>query len=132
MREKASGELVTVRQRLERWRRKDGGRGSRIPEELWSEAARAARAHGVYATARALRLNYDRLKARAAAAEGGEGRARRSAASGFVEVRMEPVGGAGAVIELVGRRGDHMRIQLSGARTTDLVGLAQAFWSRQS
>jgi len=127
MREKR--ELVAVRQRVERWRRKDGGRGSRIPEELWNEAASAARGHGVYATARALRLNYDRLKARAVE---GEGRSSKGAASAFVELRMEGVGAAGAVIELVGGRGDQMRIHLSGARTTDLVGLAQAFWSRQS
>lgn len=133
MREKVSRELVAVGQRVERWRRKDGGRGSRIPEDLWNEAASAARVHGVYATARALRLNYDRLKARAAAAGGeGEGRSSKSTASAFVELRIEPVGAAGAVIELVGRRGDQMRIHLSGARTTDLVGLAQAFWSRQS
>lgn len=36
-----------------------------------------------------------------------------------------------ALIELAGRRGDQMRIHLSGARTTDLVGSAQAFRSRQ-
>jgi len=131
MREKVSRELVAVRQRVERWRRKDGGRGSRIPEDLWNEAAGAARVCGVYRTARTLRLNYDRLKTRAAATEG-EGRSRKIAASAFVELRMEPVGAAGAVIELVSRRGEQMRIHLSGARTTDLVSLAQAFWSRQS
>lgn len=131
MREKVFRELVAVRQRVERWRRKDGGRGSRIPEELWNEAASAARVHGVYATARALRFNYDRLKARAAVVEG-EGRSSKRAASAFVELRMEPGGAAGAVIELVGRRGDRMRIHLSGARTTEVVDLAQAFWSRQS
>ena len=131
MREKVSRELVAVRQRVERWRRKDGGRGSRIPEELWNEAASAARVHGVYATARALRVNYYRLKARAAGGEG-EGGSSKSAASAFVELRMEPVGAAGAVIELVGRRGEQMRIHLSGTRATDLMGLAQAFWSRQS
>ena len=129
MREKVSRELVAVRQRVERWRRKDGGRGSRIPEELWKEAASAARVHGAYATARALRLNYDRLKSRAAA---GRARSRGNATSAFVELRMEPAGAAGAVVELVGRGGEQMRIHLSGARTTDLVGLAQAFWSRQS
>jgi len=130
MREKVSRELVAVRQRVERWRRKDGGRGSRIPEELWNEATSAARVHGVYATARVLRFNYDRLKARAAAVTH-QGRSGSKSAA-FVELRMEPVGAAGAVIELVGPRGEQMRVHLSGARTTDLVGLAQAFWSRQS
>ena len=128
MRGQVSRELVALQRRIERWRRNDGGRGSRIPEELWNEAARAARVHGAYATARALRFNYDRLKARAAAVEG-EQRSGRSAAPAFVELRA-PFGVPGTMIEWVGRRGDQMRIHLSGARTADLVELAQAFWSR--
>jgi hypothetical protein len=126
MGEKVSREPAAVRQCVERWRGKDGGRGSRIPEDLWNEAASAARVHGVHTTARTLRLNYYRLKARVSATEG-EGRSSKSVASAFVEMRMEPVGGAGALIELVSRRGDQMRLHLNGARTTDLVGLAQAF-----
>jgi len=38
----------------------------RIPEALWTVALAAARAHGVYRTARTLRLNYTDLKRRLA------------------------------------------------------------------
>ena len=44
---------------------------------------------------------------------------------------MSPQGTAATVVELVDG-GEQMRIHLSGARTADLVGLAQAFWSRRS
>jgi hypothetical protein len=60
-----SRELLELCERMSQWRREDGGgRGSRIPEELWQEALRVARIDGLYATAQAARLNYDRLKDR--------------------------------------------------------------------
>lgn len=64
------------------------GRGSRIPAALWNDAAGVARVRGVYATARALRLNYEGLKTRlAAVADAGASTSRaergvRRAASG--------------------------------------------------
>ena len=132
MEQPISGELVAVEKRFERWRKRSGGgRGTRIPAELWGEAARVARVDGVYATARALRLNYESLKARVAAKED-DGASPRKAAQGFVEVEVGPSAVAGTVVELVGRRGDQVRIHLGGVRTTELVAIAEAFWSRQS
>ena len=56
----------------------------------------------------------------------------------FVEVVLEParevgaVGAAGkAVIELMGRHGERMRIEVAGPTAVDVVGLSQTFWSRQ-
>ena len=131
MEQKVAGDLVAARQRFERWRKVSGGRGSRIPAALWDEAARAARVRGVYATARALRLNYEGLKARVAATED-DGASTSSAWRGFVELQVDRPAATGAVVELVGPRGEQMRIHLSGVGATEVVALAQAFWSRQS
>jgi hypothetical protein len=59
--------MEQARQPLERWRRTRPHR-SRIPEPLWAVAVELGRQHGIYATARTLRLDYTRLKARLTAA----------------------------------------------------------------
>jgi len=48
----ASPELL--RDRIEEWRRSSGGRGRRIPEQLWVEALEVARVHGIRDAARLL------------------------------------------------------------------------------
>jgi hypothetical protein len=64
-----SPELIELCERMSHWRRQEGGgRGSRIPEELWQQALLVARIDGLYATAQAACLNYDRLKERSRAA----------------------------------------------------------------
>ena len=130
--EAAAGQQGTaLLQEFERWRRKHGGRGSRIPEELWGRAVKAARAKGVYGTARALHLNYERLKERVELAQAGGASVGPAAAAAFIEVPMGSLGGGRMLVELVGRGGEQMRIHLAGASSAELVGLAQAFWSRQ-
>ena len=124
MEKKAERDLAEVERRFARWRKGSGGRGTRIPAELWNEAARVARMRGVYATARALRLNYEGLKTRVAAGAGET----RAIQAGFVELQVGSAAVAGAVVELVGPGGNQMRIHLSGVRATELVALAQAFW----
>jgi hypothetical protein len=131
MRGRVSQELVAIRQRLEGWRKHHGGRGLRIPEALWEEAVGVARAAGVDATARALRLNDERLRQRLARGAG-KGRLVGSPESAFVELEMGPLGTGQAVVELVGRGGEQMRIHITGPSPVDLVGLSQAFWSRRS
>ena len=126
---KIAGDLAEVRRRFAQWRKGSGGRGSRIPGELWNEAARVARRRGVYATARTLRLNYEGLKTRVAGGAG-DGTVTKTPGAGFVELQVGSAAVAGAVVELVGPGGDRMRIHVSGV--TELVALAQAFWSRQS
>ena len=131
MRRTSSQELVAVRRRVEAWRRGGGGRGTRIPEELWNEAVEVARVAGVYATARALSFNYERLKERAGQAAGKQS----GNLSGFVAVELPqvtPNGGAKVVVDLVGHEGEQVRIELSGASGMEVVALAQAFWKRRS
>src|SRR5260370_15972477 len=55
-----SKEVEDLRQRLEHWRSTHKRRG-RLPEALWGGAAKLARQHGVYQTARTLRLGYTKL-----------------------------------------------------------------------
>src|ERR1019366_10115925 len=60
----ASGQargLARMRQRLDDWRGSHK-RGVAFPPKLWSAAGRVARRHGVYVTARALGLEYNKLK----------------------------------------------------------------------
>jgi hypothetical protein len=111
---------------VERWRRKGGGRGSRIPEKLWSEAVAVSRAAGLYATARVLRFNYENLKRRARREAAQPSKHERE----FVAVQLPAVAnGPKAVISLVGRDGEQVRLELSGGSAMDVVALAQAFWN---
>ena len=50
-----------IYRRFERWRSSHRGRLP-IPEALWASAAEAAREHGVFRTAKVLRLEYGKLK----------------------------------------------------------------------
>jgi len=82
----------------------------------------------VYATARAVRFNYERLK-RAVQAAGKQ----CGKLSGFVALELPQVtGGAKMVVELVGGDGEQVRIELSGASGMEVVALAQTFWKRRS
>lgn len=124
--------LRALRERVEQWRQQRGRRGERIPEELWNAAVEAARVEGVHATCRALRFNAYSLQARMPP-EPSEGPSERSETGAFVELAMGPLGSGGkTIIELEGPGGGRMRIDVTGTSTVDIVGLAQAFWSRAS
>jgi hypothetical protein len=153
MRGRTSQELNKLRQRVDEWRAREGGRGSQIPDQLWNDAVGVAQDVGVWATAKTLRFNYERLKARVNQAGGGEGIAmvrrtepveratatrgrhastasKGNAGPSFVALEMGQLSsGARTVIELVGRHGDRMRVELTGG--VDVVGLAQTLWSQQ-
>jgi|GEM_PF-2381708 len=57
----AAGQLARAKHGFQRWPQSPK-RGRRIPDRLWRMAAKAASIHGLYATARELRLNATRLK----------------------------------------------------------------------
>ena len=118
-----------VHGRFARWRESHTGRLP-IPESLWSAAAEVAREHGVFRTAKVLRLEYAKLKRRAAASRPvGRRRAGLSAPpAAFVELLAPGTGGgAECLIELEGPRGK-MRIQWKGSTTPDLAGLSRVLW----
>src|ERR1017187_5887707 len=110
---------------LKRWRSSHARRVP-IPDSLWVAAGELARAHGINPTAKALHLEYGKLKQRAEVAMPAvkkrvakapadvPRRARRTAPPTFVELMAAPAGNfPGAVVELEGPRG-RMRIELKG------------------
>jgi hypothetical protein len=128
-----------VYQRLKRWRSSHARRVP-IPESLWAAAAELAREHGIYPAAKALHLEYGKLKQRAEGADPAvkrrgaklltavPRRVRRTAAPTFVELIAPQSGGFPAgVVELEGPRG-RMRIELKGVATAELVALSRALW----
>jgi len=118
-----------VCRRFERWR---NGHKTRlpIPEGLWASAAEAAREHGVFRTAKVLRLDYGKLKRMMEAASSGVRPATGSplGPTTFLElVTPHAVGQSECLIELEGPRGK-MRIQWKGTTGPDLAGLSRVLW----
>jgi len=140
MKRAAVEDLGALCERVERWREHREGPRARIPEELWEAAVGVARVEGLAATSRALRFDYGRLKGRVEQSVSKEsvGRGGNSEVAAFVELGPGQLAGqlAGpsgkAIVEIVGRRGGRMRIDVSGTSSVDVVGLAQAFWSHES
>ena len=117
--------MQRIHRRFERWRSSHQGRLP-IPEALWASAAAVAREHGVFRTAKILRLEYGKLKRMAES----DAPARRTLAppAEFLElVAPQTVGLSECIIELEGPRGK-MRIQWKGAAAPDLAGLSRALW----
>ena len=139
---RAKMDLARLMQGVERWRQERAHVRAPAPAELWDAAVEVARKEGVYATARAIRFDSSRLKARMSeAASAGMGvpsarsEAARKDARAFVAIEVPAPAGRGAtsetVVELVGRHGDRLRI-VAAPGAVDVVGLAQTFWSRAS
>jgi hypothetical protein len=121
--------MQMIYRRFERWRSSHQGRLP-IPEALWAAAAAVAREHGVFRTAKILRLEYGKLKRMAGLAVP----VRRAPAppADFLELVAPQRLSTGSdltecVIELEGPRGT-MRIQWKGAAAPDLAGLSRALW----
>jgi hypothetical protein len=125
------------------WRSSHTGRLP-IPEPLWAEAAELAREHGVNATAKALHLEYGKLKEKTLAlGQGKEIESIRTARPGhkrsqsrppaFVELFAPPNPDSSLEcrVELEGRRGK-MRIEFKGIAAAELVALGRALWDGEA
>jgi hypothetical protein len=137
-------DMQSLYRRFERWRNAHTGRLP-IPERLWTAAAELARKHGVFPTAKALRLEYGKLKERAEAAGPTakrrsvkvRARVRRQVPSvtsppTFVELMPSRSGSPpSAVVELEGPRG-RMKIELKGVGPAELVALSRALWDSEA
>ncbi len=118
--------MEQARRRLERWR-ETSTPGLALPERLWAVAVKLARRHGVYRTARALGLEYNKLKRLSQSA----GHTQTASASpAFVELSVPRSAGESACrIELAGPRGGSMKIELSATASAELVvGLCRVVW----
>lgn len=117
--------LEAGHQRFERWRRHRTAR-SRIPESLWHSAVKLAEEFGVHRTAKALRLNDERLKARVGSARPEPMSA--EAPAKFVELFPATVPMARTcVVELENGHGGRMRMHFEAVDAKLLTALASAF-----
>lgn len=121
-----SSGLKQTRRRIAHWRETRPYRGAAMPAALWSAAIALARRHGLYTTARTLRLDYGSLKKRLNAAS------RCGSSPAFVELApVAPLGLGPCVIELEAPQGARMRIEVTGVTVADLVTLTQRAWDRE-
>jgi hypothetical protein len=117
--------MQRVYRRFERWRSSHRGRLP-IPAGWWASAAEVAREHGVFQTAKVLRLEYAKLKRMVASAP----RSVRTAATPASFLELAPpqaVALSECFIELEGPR-SKIRIQWKGAPAPDLAALSRALW----
>jgi hypothetical protein len=114
--------------RFARWRKLHTGRLP-IPDSLWASAAELAREHGVFRTAKVLRLEYGKLKRLAAASKevGPKGVRHGEAPPAFLELLTPGAGTSECLIELEGSRGK-LRIQWKGVTGAELAGFSRAWW----
>lgn len=120
--------LEEAKARFEAWRQKRKGKES-IPDELWAIAVEVAREEGVSRTSTELRVEWNHLKRRMAAAAGASP---KLAPPGFVELvrtRAQPL--PECTIELEGRR-RKLRIQLKNASASYLGALSRELWESVS
>lgn len=118
--------MEQTRQRLERWRQTRTA-GKPMPKELWAAAVKDARRHGVYPTARALGLEYNKLKRLTQST----GQPQRGLpVPTFVElIAAPPAGGSECRIEMEGPGGGRMKIALPMATAELVVSLCRVVWS---
>lgn len=116
-----------VRRRLERWRRTRAHPRSPIPDAVWAGAVTLVREHGLYRTARTLRVNYGALKQHVEAAAAACARTPPA----FVEFAGPPVDLGACVIEVEGPHGT-LRIRLPGLAPADVLALSRAVWSGEA
>ncbi len=125
--------LEAAGRRFERWRQARKGR-SRIPESLWTMAAKMAGMYGLHRTARALRVEYYSLKRRLEQSSAAVPRNRTSGtATAFVELpRAIPAVACDCRLELENGAGAKMRVALRAATVPDLAALSRTFWNPRS
>jgi hypothetical protein len=114
--------LARAQQRFEQWRSEQPKR-SRLPEDLWALAVDMGRQFGISRTAKALRLDHHKLKAKSQASQ-----AQVSESMAFLE--LQPQRGSVACTLDIQRSADlqTIRMVLSGPEWPDLSGLLQGLW----
>jgi hypothetical protein len=120
--------LQELAKQFEEWRSSHAGRKP-IPESLWMGAAEAARQHGVFRTAKILRLDYTKLKQQMEPAPPPTKPVSAVPPPAFVEFLQPPATPptCECVIEVEGPRG-RMRVEWKGTTTPDLCALSRTLW----
>jgi len=120
-------DLNRLQRQLSAWRQKRTGR-TRLPEAVWGAATDLARTQGPSLVARALRLDYYKLRQRLTGTSSFP-----TVPATFVEVKSAPLAGADgdeSSVELVDGTGARMTLRVRSDLAT-LVALAQSFWRRR-
>src|SRR5437667_10051786 len=112
-------EIGDAQLQFENWRR-ERKRGQRIPKNLWGTAVELAKQHGVWPTARALNLDYNRLKRRV---RNGDDEVKSGA---FVELIPQGAILCTCIVDMEDERVGPMRIELKGA-AADATALSRTF-----
>ena len=118
-------DLVRGQRRFQAWREQRKP-GDSIPQSLWAIAIRLAKAHGVSRTAAVLRIDYYRLKNRAAAAPASEP---RPSGPAFVELTPPALVAKQCQFEFDNGSGATLRVQLVGYDAADIEALSRSFWN---
>ena len=127
-------DLVRMRQRLDEWRGAHA-RGVAFPEALWSAAGRVARRHGVYVTARALGLEYNKLKrasgVRIARVNGAAQRRSTPKRMKFIEVTgTMPASVGDCRLSLQNEDGQRLQLEMApGAASEMVLQLCRSGWA---
>ena len=121
-------DLKAAGARFEKWRTTRSGRG-RIPDTLWALAVHVAQRHGIYRVARTLRLDYQGLKRRVAAAKPPS--PQDESFPPFLELDLSrSFSPMECVLELEERDGPKMTIRFKGSSPVDVIALSTAFFGR--
>jgi hypothetical protein len=126
-------ELLRLGAWLGEWR-KSHDRGVALPEKFWVSAGRVARQHGVHATARALRLEYNKLKRASAVEAGAGGRGKGTRVQDpvkFIELTGAlPRSPGECRLTLTGENGKRLQMEMApGAAAEVLLQLCRSGWS---
>ena len=118
--------LEELRRRFDAWRGA-GDKGRRIPEALWESATELAREIGVNPVARALHLDYARLKRRVTGQVASKKQASPTPTGPtFVELAVDVVSlRPECVVEFEGRSGK-VTMRLTGQDSVAIAALAEA------
>jgi hypothetical protein len=126
-------DFARMRRRLDDWR---GGhnRGVAFPPKLWSAAGRVARRHGVFRTARALGLEYNKLKRMSGLIARVPGKTKLTSKPGpmkFLELTGAlPVSPSGCRLSLQNVNGQRLQLEMApGAATEMVLQLYRSGWS---
>jgi len=117
-------ELWRLREWLAEWRRSHE-RGVALPDKFWASAGRVARQHGVHATARALGLEYNKLKRASGVSSAAGGRSKMPAVQGaakFIELTGTlPRNLNECRLTLQGLDGQRLSVEMASSAATEVV-----------
>jgi len=122
--------LNEVLLKFEQWRQSRPTKRQPIPNHLWLAAESLHPAFSIHRISRALHLDYNKLKHFIKSQQPSTSRP-PAAIPEFIELNLnEPNSSCEYVVEMQQDDGSQMRIMVTKGESSDLLNLAQLFWSR--